>query len=218
MTIEDPNLPFLVRIVDDDPIFCDAITYMLELEGWEVKTYSSAMAFLRDDMPSRDGVLLLDINMPQMNGVTLQQELVQRGYAQPIIFITAHGNVDVAVETLRKGAFHFLQKPVEPTALLNAIAQAYEHIQDKKVSIESSVELRKRIDSLTQREKEVAELLAQGLLNGDIAKKLHLSVRTVEQHHAHIYTKLGVKQVAAVARIWKRYCKQFAEDHSPINV
>ncbi len=205
MTTENDLLPFLVRIVDDDPSFCDAITYMLQLEGWDVKAYTSAWDFLRDDMPSREGVLLLDINMPGMNGVALQQELIKNKYEQPIIFITAHGNVDIAVETLRKGAFHFLQKPIEPTALLEAIAQSYAYVQDKKDAIENTADIRRRIESLTAREQEVAELLSQGFLNGDIAKKLHLSIRTVEVYHANVYVKLGVKQVAAVARIWKKF-------------
>lgn len=204
------ELPFLVRIVDDDPDFCDAVAYMLKYEGWEVKIYSSAAAFLQDDMPSREGVLLLDINMPMMNGITLQNELVKRGYEQPIIFITAHGSIDSAVETLRKGAFHFLQKPVDPSALIDAIAQSFEFHQDKKASIENASELKKKIDSLTSREKEVASLLASGLLNSEIASKLHLSVRTIEVYHSQVYAKLGVKNVASVARIWKKYLKLFS--------
>ena len=106
---------------------------------------------------------------------------------------------------LRKGAFHFLQKPIEPTALLEAIAQSYAYVQDKKDAIENTADIRRRIESLTAREQEVAELLSQGFLNGDIAKKLHLSIRTVEVYHANVYVKLGVKQVAAVARIWKKF-------------
>ena len=117
-------------------------------------------------------VLLNNLHRRSMNGVALQQELIKNKYEQPIIFITAHGNVDIAVETLRKGAFHFLQKPIEPTALLEAIAQSYAYVQDKKDAIENTADIRRRIESLTAREQEVAELLSQGFLNGDIAKKI----------------------------------------------
>lgn len=199
---------FLVRIVDDDPSFCDAITYMLTLEGWEVKSYRSVKDFIKDDTPSRDGVLLLDVHMPDINGLALQEKLIDGNYQQPIIFITAHGNVDLAVEVLRKGAYHFLQKPIKPKVLLDAIGEAFAFVQEKKDPLGNDSEISTKIDALTSREKEVAALLSEGLLNSEIAKQLHLSIRTIEVYRANVYLKLGVKNVAAVARIWKKYLKQ----------
>ena len=202
---------FLVRIVDDDAMFCDAVSLMLSSEGWHVKTYMSAETFLREDMPSWPGVVVLDINMPDMDGIALQKELLKRNYIQPIVFLTAHGTIDAAVDVLRDGAFHFLQKPVDPARLLKVIAMAYELVQERNASSISIQDALMRFERMTDREREVAELLTQGLLNSDIAKRLHLSIRTVQVHRAHVYEKLQVKSVAEVAQVVTLVLKKAAQ-------
>ncbi len=116
----------LIRIVDDDGDLRDALLYMLSQEGWEAAAFPDAESFLRSAAPSAPGVLILDVRMPGMSGIELHRELRRRGFEQPVIFLTAHGDIDMAVEELRHGAFHFLQKPLDPEKLLSAVAQAVE--------------------------------------------------------------------------------------------
>lgn len=201
MSLKDEDV--IIRIVDDDAVLADALGFMLQCEGWKVRTYSDAKAFLRDDMPSVPGVLILDQQMPEMTGAQLQFELERRGNAIPIIFLTAHGDVDLAVQTLRRGAYHFLQKPVDAEALMRATAEAVQKDLRRRGCIPDVEAAAKSISTLTDREREVAALLAKGLLNKQIAERLGLSVRTVEVYRAAAYRKLGVKSVAELARLFQ---------------
>ena len=192
----------LIRIVDDDGDLRDALLYMLSQEGWEAVAFPDAESFLRSAAPSAPGVLILDVRMPGMSGIELRRELRRRGFEQPVIFLTAHGDIDMAVEELRHGAFHFLQKPLDPEKLLSAVAQAVEADRRKRLGMPPVEEIRARIASLRPREREVMALLAQGFLNADIAARLGLSVRTVEAHRAAAYVKLQVKNAAEAAQLW----------------
>ncbi len=192
----------LIRIVDDDGDLRDALLYMLSQEGWEAAAFPDAESFLRSAAPSAPGVLILDVRMPGMSGIELHRELRRRGFEQPVIFLTAHGDIDMAVEELRHGAFHFLQKPLDPEKLLSAVAQAVEADRRKRLGMPPVEEIRARIASLRPREREVMALLAQGFLNADIAARLGLSVRTVEAHRAAAYVKLRVKNAAEAAQLW----------------
>lgn len=191
----------LIRIVDDDGDLRDALLYMLSQEGWEAVAFPDAESFLRSAAPSAPGVLILDVRMPGMSGIELRRELRRRGFEQPVIFLTAHGDIDMAVEELRHGAFHFLQKPLDPEKLLSAVAQAVEADRRKRLGMPPVEEIRARIASLRPREREVMALLAQGFLNADIAARLGLSVRTVEAHRAAAYVKLQVKNAAEAAQL-----------------
>lgn len=192
----------LIRIVDDDGDLRDALLYMLSQEGWEAAAFPDAESFLRSAAPSAPGALILDVRMPGMSGIELHRELRRRGFEQPVIFLTAHGDIDMAVEELRHGAFHFLQKPLDPEKLLSAVAQAVEADRRKRLGMPPVEEIRARIASLRPREREVMALLAQGFLNADIAARLGLSVRTVEAHRAAAYVKLRVKNAAEAAQLW----------------
>ena len=192
----------IVRIVDDDAGLRDAIVYMLSNEGWRATAYPDSMNFLRADAPSCPGVLILDVRMPGMSGLELHRELRRRGYSQPVIFLTAHGDLDMAVDELRRGAFHFLQKPVDPDKLVQVVAEAMEADRRERWGLPDLAEISARIAQLRPREREVMELVARGRLNSDIARLLHLSVRTVEAHRAAAYVKLRVKSAAEAARLW----------------
>lgn len=191
----------LIRIVDDDDDLRDALLYILESEGWEAAAYPDARSFLTSDMPSRGGALVLDVQMPGMNGLELFSELASRGYEQPVIFLTAHGDIDMAVDTLRSGAFHFLQKPVESAKFLAAVTAAVEKDRRRREGLPDAKAVQALFDSLTAREGEIIGHIADGLLNAQIAKRLGLSVRTIEAHRASAYRKLGVKSASEVQRL-----------------
>ena len=183
------NEDVLIRIVDDDASVRDALVYMLDLEGFSVATYASAEEFLTTDAPSRPGVVVLDVRMDGMSGTELQDVMIERGIRLPIVFLTGHGDVDMAVKALRKGAFHFLQKPVNTDELLQTIQDCLQtslNSPSQKGMVEESLAL------LTTRERQILKLLLQGLVNQAIAQRLGLSVRTIENHRNSLYRKLRV--------------------------
>ena len=181
----------LIRIVDDDASVRDALVYMLEQEGFDTVAYASAEEFLVNDMPSRPGVVVLDVRMPGMSGTRLQDEMIARRIDTPIIFLTGHGDVDMAVKALRKGAYHFLQKPVDTDELVRTIRECLEKTRRGLTAEEA----RETIGLLTPRERQIAKLLLQGVPNHGIAERLSLSVRTVENHRTSLYRKLRVNSL-----------------------
>lgn len=181
----------LIRIVDDDASVRDALVYMLEQERFDTVAYASAEEFLVNDMPSRPGVVVLDVRMPGMSGTRLQDEMIERRIDTPIIFLTGHGDVDMAVKALRKGAYHFLQKPVDTEELVRTIRECLEKTR-RGITTE---EAREAIGLLTPRERQIAKLLLQGVPNHGIAERLNLSVRTVENHRTSLYRKLRVNSL-----------------------
>lgn len=181
----------LIRIVDDDASVRDALVYMLEQEGFDTVAYASAEEFLVNDMPSRPGVVVLDVHMPGMSGTRLQDEMIERRIDTPIIFLTGHGDVDMAVKALRKGAYHFLQKPVDTDELVRTIRECLEKTRRGLTAEEA----REAIGLLTPRERQIAKLLLQGVPNHGIAERLNLSVRTVENHRTSLYRKLRVNSL-----------------------
>lgn len=192
----------LIRIVDDDASVRDALVYMLEQEGFDTVAYASAEEFLVNDMPSRPGVVVLDVRMPGMSGTRLQDEMIERRIDTPIIFLTGHGDVDMAVKALRKGAYHFLQKPVDTDELVRTIRECLEKTRRGLTAEEA----REAIGLLTPRERQIAKLLLQGVPNHGIAERLNLSVRTVENHRTSLYRKLRVNSYGELKRIlggWK---------------
>ena len=196
------TLQTVVRIVDDDPAVREGLAFVLESEGWLVACYDSAEAFLRDDRPSAPGCLILDINMPSMTGIELQHVMRDRGYNLPIIFLTGHGDIDMAVSAIKYGAVESLQKTGDNTRLINAVRKAVAYSRACFAELEvDPFEAINRCTSLTERERRIADMIAAGLLNRQIAERLGISVRTVETHRGSIFRKLGIKTPAELSRM-----------------
>ncbi|MDO5531172.1 response regulator transcription factor [Sutterella sp.] len=182
----------LVRIVDDDPEIRETLSLMLETEGWRTAAHPSAEAMLVADQPSMPGVVLLDIQMDGMSGLDLQIEMTERGYALPVIFVTGHANVEVAVDAMRRGAWDFLQKPVDPERLLSSIESAAASSYAESFHELSDPEIRSALSELTERQREVLVHLLAGEHVRVIADRLGISLRTVQGHRVTIYRKFGI--------------------------
>lgn len=198
MKLEDIQKHTLIRIVDDDKDLLEATELMLTFSGWRVKCYARASEFLAGDAPSDPGCLILDVRMPDMTGIELQAELNARHYDLPIIVLTGHANVDIAVTTFRAGAFDFLQKPVDEEALLSVIARAAGESLRKKRGIPVGEDLQRRLETLTAREATVLQYMREGLNTRGIAERLGISERTVYEYRTVIYQKLGTKDVGSL--------------------
>lgn len=185
----------VIRIVDDDEGFGDAIRFMLKTDGWLVSYYSETGTFLKKDDLDVPGCIILDYQMPLVNGLEFQDILAHRGYRQPIIFLTAHADVDMAISAFRSGAADILKKPVSSEILLEAVERAVERdfaFRQKDFRI---VRYQEFYDALTQREKQILNSVNAGLMNYQIAQRLGLSERTVDTHRANAYKKVGVKDL-----------------------
>ena len=185
----------VIRIVDDDEGFGDAIRFMLKTDGWLVSYYSETGTFLKKDDLDVPGCIILDYQMPLVNGLEFQDILAHRGYRQPIIFLTAHADVDMAISAFLSGAADILKKPVSSEILLEAVERAVESdfaFRQKDFRI---VRYQEFYDALTQREKQILNSVNAGLMNYQIAQRLGLSERTVETHRANAYKKVGVKDL-----------------------
>lgn len=198
MKLEDIQKHTLIRIVDDDTDLLEATELMLTFSGWRVKCYARASEFLAGDAPSDPGCLILDVRMPDMTGIELQAELNARHYDLPIIVLTGHANVDIAVTTFRAGAFDFLQKPVDEEALLSVIARAAGESLRKKRGIPVGEDLQRRLETLTAREATVLQYMREGVNTRGIAERLGISERTVYEYRTVIYQKLGTKDVGSL--------------------
>lgn len=189
-----------VYVIDDDDAVRDSIGFLLRSVDLQGQLYPSAQAFLDDYDGRESGCLVLDVRMPGMSGLELQQELRARGSALPIIFITGHGDIPMAVEALKQGAADFLPKPFRDQDLLDRIHQALEQERDARESNERIREVQQRIDTLTPREREVMTMVAEGKANKVIAIDLGISQRTVEIHRAKVMEKMGVRALADLVR------------------
>ncbi len=192
----------LIRIVDDDEEFAASQKMLIESLGWEVVTYSSATEFLAEDALERPGCLILDVRMPVMTGLELQQELEKRACPLPIIFLSAHGDIDMAVHTMRHGAADFLQKPVEPQRLLTQVTKAVAASIRQTNEYDELQKLVERIDKLSNRERDIAKLVSQGLRNKEIARKLGIEETTVKMHRANAMAKLAANTSAELTRLF----------------
>ena len=197
---DDIKAKCLIRTVDDNPAMREALEFMLTAEGWHVKTYENGRAFLTDDAPSTPGCAILDVRMPGMSGLELQREMNVRGYALPVIFLTGNGDIDMAVGAMRDGAVDFVQKPVRQERLLKAIARAVTRSVSETGAVETEGAIRAKVQELTDREREIAELIGKKLTNRQISERTGITVRTVEVHRAAIIRKLGVRNPDEIER------------------
>lgn len=188
-------------VVDDDAAVRDALKFLLRSVGRPVETYASAQDFLDAHTENLPGCLVLDIRMPGMSGLELQEKLIERRSILPIIFITGHGDVPMAVEAMQAGAMDFIQKPFRDQDLLDRINQALEKDAAMRQSIKSLNSIRECLASLTPREREVMDLVVQGKANKVIAGDLDLSQRTVEIHRARVMEKMSASSLAHLVRM-----------------
>lgn len=198
-TLKDIQQHTLVRIVDDNEDLRETCEMMLTYAGWQVRTYAGAWSFLMDDAPSVPGCLILDISMPDMTGTELQMEMRRRRYSLPIIILTGHANVDLAVTTLKAGAAEFFEKPVDEDRLMKAIAKLCRESLAKSCGELTGRDLEKAFDLLTEREREILELMIQDVSSQQIAERLGLSDRTIYAHWNAIYRKLGTKNLSNIS-------------------
>ena len=196
---DDIKAKCLIRTVDDDPAMREALEFMLTAEGWRVKTYENGRSFLTDDTPSTPGCAILDVRMPGMSGLELQQEMNVRGYALPIIFLTGNGDIDMAVQALKDGASDFLPKPVKADRLIAAIEKAVKADLERRKAEDGIAAARTLWDTLTPREKEVAKGVAAGDLNKQVADRLGITEKTVQAHRSSLLRKLGLRGSAELA-------------------
>jgi FixJ family two-component response regulator len=189
-----PDTP-LVCVVDDDDAMRDSLRWLLESAGYRTATYPSAEKFLGCQRATKAACLVLDVRMRGMTGLELQAELNRLDRSLPVIFITGHGDVPMAVNALKNGAFHFLEKPFDDAQLLRLIEQA---ASGGSAADGTALRCRAaaRLATLTQREREVLDLVVNGRKNKQIAETLGISVKTVEAHRAHAMEKMGVGSVA----------------------
>ena len=190
-----------VFIVEDDVAVRDSLGLLLGLKGYRTQSFVCAEDFLRVYQPSWAGCLLLDIRMPGMDGLALQDALQQKKFSLSIIMMTAHGDVPTVRTALKAGAVDFLEKPVDPDMLLNAIRSALDADAALRTIADTTEAAKVRLSALTARELQVAELVAQGRPNREIATMLGISPRTVEVHKASIREKLHVESVPELVRL-----------------
>jgi FixJ family two-component response regulator len=192
--------PRLVYVVDDDDAFRDSLRWLLESAGYRVAMYPSAERFLAGYRPGSGACLLLDVRMPGLSGIELQAELSRRGSASPIIFLTGHGDVPMAVEAVKKGAFDFIEKPFSDGRLLALIEEASTAGDPAGQERAQRLSAAARLATLTEREREVLDRVAVGRRNKQIADELGISVKTVEVHRARAMEKMAASSTAEVVR------------------
>lgn len=191
----------LVHLVDDDEAIRRSAGFMLKTSGFRVQTYESGDHLLKSAASLDPGCILLDIRMPGMDGLDVQQALKERGVGLPVVIMTGHGDVTLAVQAMKAGAVDFIEKPFEKAVLLGAIDQAFNRLNRSSEARERAGEAEVRLNALTPREREVLDGLAQGLPNKTIAYDLGISPRTVEIHRANLMSKLGVRSLSEALRI-----------------
>lgn len=191
----------LVYLVDDDEAVRRSAGFMLKTSGFTVETFASGVEFLKEAGHAEPGCILLDVRMPGMDGLEVQRTLCERGIAMPVIVLTAHGDIGVAVSAMKAGAIDFIEKPFEKAVLLGAIEEGFAHLERADRNKVRADEAAVRLKALTPREHDVLQGLVRGHPNKTIAYDLGISARTVEIHRANLMAKLGVHSLSEALRI-----------------
>ncbi|MGJ8481837.1 MULTISPECIES: response regulator transcription factor [Sphingomonadales] len=191
----------VVHVIDDEETIRKAVGFTLRTAGFAVETYGSGVDFLKIADEAERGSIVLDMHMPDMNGLQVQAALTQMDISMPVVMLTGNGDIALAVQAMKAGAVDFLAKPIERSLLLDAIDRAFARIDTAEGRALEEAEACRQVDLLTPRERDVLEGLAQGLPNKTIAYDLGISSRTVEVHRASIMSKLGVRTLAETLRI-----------------
>lgn len=191
----------LIHLVDDDAGIRRSVGFMLKTSGHRVETYESGTDLLKKSGNLDEGCILLDIRMPGMDGLEVQQALQDKGVNLPVIIMTGHGDVGLAVRAMKAGAVDFIEKPFEKEALLGSIDEGFRRLSRREATDDRMRDAAVRLQALTARERDVLDGLAQGLPNKTIAYDLGISARTVEIHRANLMTKLQVRSLSEALRI-----------------
>lgn len=191
----------VVFVVDDDPAIRDALTSLLRAVGLAVETFGSAQEFCNRQPPDRPACLVLDVQLPGLSGLELQQELAKNEAPMPIIFITGHGDIPMTVKAMKAGAVEFLTKPFRDQDLLDAIQIALERSRTNYASEKAISELRAKFDTLTPREQEVMAWVTGGLLNKQVAAEIGVTEITVKVHRGKVTKKMGAKSLADLVKM-----------------
>lgn len=190
--------PRWVHVVDDEEFVRRSLGFLLKASGYNVQPWPSGAAFLNGARRAEAGCVLLDMQMPAMDGLEVQAEMKARGIAMPVIMLTGPGDIAIAVQAMKAGAIECIEKPCDRDLILNAVTNAFEDLLDRRGQ---ATEAKVRIAALTDREKEVLESLAEGMPNKKIADTLGISPRTVEVHRANVMAKLAVRSFPDVMKI-----------------
>jgi two-component system response regulator DctR len=188
-------------VVDDDGAIRDALAWLLRSRGVAAATWPSAEDFLAQHRPEQRGCLVLDVRMEGMSGIELFDQLRARGSLLPVIFLTGHGDVPLAVQALKNGAFDFVEKPFNDNQLVDLVLEALRRDQANRQEREAVAGLEARLKLLTARERDVMERVVSGAPNKAIADELGIAVRTVEVHRARVFEKMGVRSAVELARL-----------------
>ena len=191
----------LVYIVDDDPDMRDSLRWLLKTVGIRAQTFASAAEFLRDFTPNGPGCVILDVRMPGTSGLDLFEELVARGDGLPVIFITAHADVPMAVRAMKSGAVEFVEKPFNRQTLLDKVQRAIKDDSERRSRMTARANLSRRFQQLTDKEREVLELIKEGRPNKEIASQLQITPRAVELRRSSLMRKLGVRSLIELLRL-----------------
>lgn len=191
----------IIHLVDDDEAIRRSAGFMLKTSGYQVKVYASGVELMKEAKELAPGCILLDVRMPGMDGLEVQQALQDRGIGFPVIVMTGHGDVGVAVQAMKAGAVDFIEKPFEKAVLLSAIEEGFSRLEQTGRSSARADEAKVRLQALTPRERDVLEGLVRGHPNKTIAYDLDISPRTVEIHRANLMSKLNVASLSEALRI-----------------
>jgi len=190
----------LVYVVDDDPSVRKALERLLRSAGYDARTFASALGFMDSDPPDAPGCLVLDIRMPKLTGLDLQDRLAEKGISLPIVFITGHGTVPASVRALKAGAVDFLEKPFDDGDLLAAVSRGVEKDRGQRQERKEMRVLRTRLHTLTPREREVFGLVAGGMLNKQVGFDLGITEKTIKVHRARVMEKMRANSLADLVR------------------
>jgi len=203
-----------IFVVDDDASVRKGLSRLLRTCGYRVEALESAEAFLEQEQPSGPSCLVLDLQMPRISGLELQERMGRLGYELPIIFLTGHGDIPKSVSAIKKGATNFLTKPVDDEALLSSVAEALEHHRKRLAEAAEKRAVRGQLDTLSAREFEVMQCVISGALNKQIAAHLGIAEKTVKIHRGRVMQKLNVDSVAELVRL----CAMAGIPSTPVNL
>ncbi|MEC5397010.1 response regulator transcription factor [Uliginosibacterium sp. H1] len=195
----------MVHLIDDDEAIRDALGWLFKSRSIATGQWASAEDFLADYNNHMSGCIVLDIRMEGMNGLTCFEQLRSRECSMPVIFLTGHGDVPMAVAALRQGAYHFIEKPFNDNELVDVVIGAMDMHARHRASQALEAGVQARLETLTPREREVMDLILEGRLNKQIADDLDISMRTVEVHRARIFDKMGVRSAVDLSQLLAHY-------------